>query len=108
MKSFFSKLFGAKTGVSSKRFIGFLAAITMIFVAVVDLFTDKTVSNYVFEGLMWLAIAGLGFVASERFADVLVSRKKENIRDIPTNNQPIEQFEDEESTDNPRDGRFRH
>jgi hypothetical protein len=108
MKSFFSKLFGAKTGVSSKRFIGFLAAITMIFVAVVDLFTDKTVSNYVFEGLMWLAIAGLGFVASERFADVLVSRKKENIRDISAENQPIEQFDDEQSTDNPRDGRFRH
>jgi hypothetical protein len=108
MKSFFSKLFGAKTGVSSKRFIGFLAAITMIFVAVVDLFTDKTVSNYVFEGLMWLAIAGLGFVASERFADVLVSRKKENIRDASADNQPIEQFEDEQSTDYPRDGRFRH
>jgi hypothetical protein len=108
MKSFFSKLFGAKTGVSSKRFIGFLAAITMIFVAVVDLFTDKTISNYVFEGLMWLAIAGLGFVASERFADVLVSRKKENIRDISAENQPIEQFDDEQSTDNPRDGRFRH
>jgi hypothetical protein len=76
MKSFFSKLFGAKTGISSKRFIGILSAVTMIFVAIVDLFTDKTVSDYVFEGLMWLAIAGLGFVASERFADVIGSKKK--------------------------------
>jgi hypothetical protein len=76
MKNFFSKLFGAKTGISSKRFIGFIAAVTMIFVAIVDLFTDKTVSDYVFEGLMWLAIAGLGFVASERFADVISSKKK--------------------------------
>ena len=91
MKSFFSKLFGAKTGISSKRFIGFLAAVTMIFVAIVDLFTDKTVSDYVFEGLMWLAIAGLGFVASERFADVLSSSKsspKNIIEQLPQDNQP--------------------
>jgi hypothetical protein len=49
----------------------------MIFVAIVDLFTDNTVSDYVFDGLMWLAIAGLGFVASERFADVLISNKRQ-------------------------------
>ena len=91
MKSFFSKLFGAKTGVSSKRFIGFLAAITMIFIAIVDLFTDKTVSDYVFEGLMWLAIAGLGFVASERFADVFSGNRssaKNTIEQLPQDNQP--------------------
>ena len=91
MKSFFSKLFGAKTGISSKRFIGFLAAVTLRFVAIVDLFTDKTVSDYVFEGLMWLAIAGLGFVASERFADVLSSSKsspKNIIEQLPQDNQP--------------------
>jgi hypothetical protein len=91
MKSFFSKLFGAKTGISSKRFIGFLAAVTMIFVAVVDLFTDNSVSDYVFEGLMWLAIAGLGFVASERFADVLSSSKsspKNIIEQLPQDDQP--------------------
>ena len=87
MKSFFSKLFGAKTGISSKRFIGFLAAVTMIFVAIVDLFTDKTVSDYVFEGLMWLAIAGHGFVASERFADVIGSKKKPVDNPQPFDNQ---------------------
>lgn len=68
------KLFGAGTGVSSKRFIGFIAAVSMIVIAMVDLFTDNEVTDYVFEGLMWLAIAGLGFVASERFANVLSSR----------------------------------
>ena len=76
MKSFLMKLFGASTGVSSKRFIGFIAAVSMIVIAMVDLFTDNEVTDYVFEGLMWLAIAGLGFVASERFADVLSANKK--------------------------------
>lgn len=86
-KNFFYSLLGSGTGVSSKRFIGFIAAITMIFVAVVDLFSDKTVSDYVFDGLMWLAIAGLGFVASERFADVLISNKRQKnntINETPT------------------------
>lgn len=70
------KLFASGTGVSSKRFIGFIAAVSMIVIAMVDLFTDNTVTDYVFDGLMWLAIAGLGFVASERFADVLSANKK--------------------------------
>jgi hypothetical protein len=82
--SFFYKLLGSGTGVSSKRFIGFIAAVTMIFVAVVDLFSNNTVSEYVFDGLKWLAIAGLGFVASEKFADVLVSKNK----DVPTQQTP--------------------
>lgn len=58
-----------------------MAAVTMIFVAVVDLFTDKTVSDYVFEGLAWLAVAGLGFVASERFADVLSNKRPSKSQD---------------------------
>lgn len=75
------KLFGSGTGVSSKRFIGFIAAVSMIVIAIVDLFTDNTVTDYVFDGLMWLAIAGLGFVASERFADVLGSKYSSKKRD---------------------------
>jgi len=74
MKSFLLKMLGSGTGISSKRFIGFMASLTMVFIAIVDLFTDKTVSEYVFDGLMWLAISGLGFVASERFANVLSAR----------------------------------
>lgn len=96
MKKFFLGLMGSKTGISSKRFIGFMAAITMIFIAVVDLFTDKTVSDYVFEGLMWLAVAGLGFVASERFADVLSSRRTPINPPAPPNN--VEQLPEDPNT----------
>jgi hypothetical protein len=83
MGTFLSKLLGSGTGVSSKRFIGFVASVAMILIAIVDLFSDYTVSDYVFDGLMWLAIAGLGFIASERFADVLSARYSSKRNDAP-------------------------
>jgi hypothetical protein len=47
-----------------------------MFASIVDLFSDYTITDYVFEGLVWLAVAGLGFIASEKFAELLNSRKK--------------------------------
>ena len=75
MKKFFKSLLTANGDISSKRSIGISAAMTIIFASIVDLFSDFTITNYVFEGLVWLAIAGLGFVASEKFAEVLNSKK---------------------------------
>jgi hypothetical protein len=66
MKSFLSKLFSSSNDVSSKRFIGIIASFVMFTIAIVDLFTSNTVEEFVFDGLMWIVIAGLGFVASEK------------------------------------------
>lgn len=75
MKKFFKSLLSANGEISSKRSIGLSAAITIIFASIVDLFSNFTITNYVFEGLVWIAIAGLGFVASEKFAEVFNSKK---------------------------------
>lgn len=72
--NFLKKLLGSKTGISSKRFIGLTSVLTIYIIAFVDLFTDKTVSDYVFQGLIWLAIGGVFGIASERFADILTSK----------------------------------
>ena len=74
MKKFFKSLLSANGEISSKRSIGISAALTIIFASVVDLFSNYTITDYVFEGLVWLAIAGLGFIASEKFAD-FISKK---------------------------------
>lgn len=66
MKKFFSSLFSSEGEVSSKRFIGILSALVMFFIAIVDLFTNQTVAEYIFDSLMWLTISGLGFIASEK------------------------------------------
>lgn len=69
MWKFLSSLISSDGAVSSKRFIGIMSAIVMFVIALVDLFTNNTVKEYIFDGLMWLTIAGLGFIASEKLAN---------------------------------------
>ncbi len=66
MIKFLQSLLSSNGSVSSKRFIGILASFVMFTIALVDLFTNNTVEDYIFDGLMWIVIAGLGFVASEK------------------------------------------
>jgi hypothetical protein len=74
MGKFFKSLLSANGEISSKRSIGISASLTIIFASIVDLFSNYTITDYVFEGLVWLAIAGLGFIASEKFADFISNK----------------------------------
>jgi multisubunit Na+/H+ antiporter MnhF subunit len=74
MKKFLRSLLSANGEVSSKRSIGISASLTIIFASIVDLFSNYTITDYVFEGLVWLAIAGLGFIASEKFATYITNK----------------------------------
>jgi len=58
---------GTDEGVSSKRVVTFLAFILCAIAFVADLFWDLDVKDSVYEGMMYIAIAGLGFTASEKF-----------------------------------------
>jgi hypothetical protein len=55
--------------LSSKRVITFLAFVLCSIAFVADLFWDYNVSPNVFEGMIYIAIAGLGVTASEKFAN---------------------------------------
>jgi hypothetical protein len=74
MKKFLKSLLSSSGEISSKRSIGISASLTIIFASIVDLFSNYTITDYVFEGLVWLAIAGLGFIASEKFADFISNK----------------------------------
>lgn len=78
MKKFLKSLLSSNGEVSSKRSIGISASLTIIFASIVDLFSNYTITDYVFEGLVWLAIAGLGFIASEKFADFISNKNTKN------------------------------
>lgn len=71
MKRFFKSLLTAHGGISSKRSVGVSASFIVLFISLVDLFSDFIVTDYVFDGLVWLSIAGMGFVASEKFAELI-------------------------------------
>ena len=60
--------------ISSKRVITFLAFLMCGIAFMVDLFTDLETKPYLFDSMMYIVIAGLGFTASEKFA----SKNKEN------------------------------
>lgn len=92
MKRFMYKLVTPNSGVSSKRFIGLIASFSVIIIAFVDLFTNLTVSDYVFEGLIWLAIGGMGFTWAESFV-------KRNINNDNTNDNPPPSVSEDECID---------
>ncbi len=54
--------------VSSKRVVTFLAFLLCGIAFMVDLFTTFEVTPTIFDSMMYIVIAGLGFTASEKFA----------------------------------------
>ncbi len=68
MKWFNSMLSDGCNGtVSSKRVITFLSFLICAFALIADIFGHK-VTPSLFESMIYLVIAGLGFTASEKFA----------------------------------------
>jgi hypothetical protein len=64
---------GMNGSVSSKRVITFLAFIVCIYGFIADIHGYKVTAS-LFDSMIYLVIAGLGFTASEKFA----SKNKEN------------------------------
>ena len=54
--------------VSSKRVITLIAFLLCAVAFMVDLFTSYDANTTLFESMMYIVIAGLGFTASEKFA----------------------------------------
>ena len=54
--------------LSSKRVVAFLAFICCVVAFFVDLFSDYNVSANLFDSMMWIVVAGLGFTGLEKFA----------------------------------------
>ena len=64
---------------SSKRIITFLAFVFCSIAFFANLFFDKTVDAAMFEGMIYIAIAGLGVTVTEKF----VLRKERNTHQQP-------------------------
>ena len=62
--------------LSSKRVVTFLAFLLCGTAFIANLFWNYKVESYMFEGMIYLTMAGLGFTASEKFASI--NRKTEN------------------------------
>lgn len=60
---------GCDGSLSSKRVITLLAFIMCSIAFMADLFTAYTVKDAMFDAMIYLVIAGLGFTASEKFTN---------------------------------------
>lgn len=56
------------TMLSSKRVVAFLAFVCCVIAFFVDLFSNYNVSPNLFDAMMWIVVAGLGFTGLEKFA----------------------------------------
>jgi hypothetical protein len=59
---------GTNGSMSSKRVITFLAFLLCSIAFLIDLTTTYKVTTHLFDSMMYIVIAGLGFTASEKFA----------------------------------------
>lgn len=66
MKKFFQQLVSANDETSSKRVVSLIAFVNVLVMAWVSIFTTYDVSEYVFDGLLLLAGAGLGLTVMEK------------------------------------------
>ena len=60
---------GADGTWSSKRVVTFLAFVLCSIAFISNLFFGYEVKEFMFEGMMFIAVAGLGATVTERFAD---------------------------------------
>lgn len=83
-------------GVSSKRFMALIVSGVIVVIAFVDLFSNYTVSDYVFEGLVWLASIGWGTVVAERFAKTPFSFNQNSTTNTNTDSSNTNNIDDQE------------
>jgi len=75
--SFFKNLLGNGDAVSSKRFVGLVASMSLCVTMIANSFTHLNVapSDALVDGVLWLALGSLGFTSIDKFAQ---AKKKED------------------------------
>ena len=69
MKNFLMKMLaGVNDDVSSKRVITFMSFLCCMFAFLCNVFISIPLENHIFDGMLYLTGAGLGFSAFEKFS----------------------------------------
>ncbi len=96
MKKLMTSVLSSDGKISSKRFITLIAFLMMVIGFAANLFFDLTVEEFMYEAMVWIVLGGLGFTASEKFANRPTPKPKPRPRPRPTYRN-----ETEEQTDDP-------
>lgn len=78
MKSYFKEMMSDQEGqFSSKRFVTVGAFMLLAVAFLVDVFMEIDLPEYVWDDMMYVVAAGIGFTATERFTKKKEEKKKE-------------------------------
>jgi len=78
MKNFFTCMFaGVNDDVSSKRVITFMSFLCCMFAFLCNVFISIPLEPHIFDGMLYLTGAGLGFSAFEKFSPASSQREKD-------------------------------
>lgn len=79
MKKYLTQIFqGTEGGFSSKRTVTLISTFLILLGFIVNLFTDLSVDEHIFEAVAYIVIAGLGFTGAEKFAPKKIRDESEN------------------------------
>ena len=82
MKQFFLDLLNSNSTISSRRFIAIISFLAILVIAFIDLFTSNTISEFIFDALMWIVLAGMGFATSDKLGIMNKGKNDETKTDI--------------------------
>ena len=79
MKSYFKEMMSDQEGqFSSKRFVTVGAFILLAVAFLADVFIEINLPEYVWDDMMYVVAAGIGFTATERFTRKIEKKEDEN------------------------------
>ena len=74
MLQFIKNMLSENTAVSSKRVVGILAFLVIIFIGLVNMFTGRLIASFMFDGILYICLASLGLTTIEKFSDSFTKR----------------------------------
>ena len=69
MLQFIKDMLSDRESVSSKRFVGIFAFFVIVTIAFINLFTGKTVLEYILNYIFFICISALGMTTVEKFSE---------------------------------------
>lgn len=69
MLQFLKDVLSNSENVSTKRFVGIIAFIVIVTIVFINLFTGKTVLEYILNYVFYICVTSLGLTTIEKFSD---------------------------------------
>ena len=66
---------GGDNKISSKRVVSILSFVLIAIAFVSNLFWNIKIDEHIYDGMLWVTIGGLGFVATEKFSKFVKNSK---------------------------------